>query len=295
MLGLIHGALLLLPIVGSLGVLAVTFGWLGPWAGVLIMVWLLVTPLLRTTVGERRFLRTGRDVRSLSGDERKLLWPVAGDALSRCGFDRHRVDWYVRRREMSVNAYAAGRRSIAVSQGLLLGLATGALAPEHARAVLLHEIGHLEDSSARRRLSVAWLTGPWCLVQAVLVGMVRAVAKASPLARGGLTLLPIAAATAATQLARQQAWLPLAVLLALLTLVVVNPLVDAAVSRRAEFAADNYVARAGSAGQLAAVLRGRDRESCRGLAAVYARHPSTARRVERLTAAGFLTIQPLDR
>ncbi len=293
-LGPIHCALLAGPIVESLGVLVLTFGWLGPLVCAPVTVWLLVTPLLRTTVGERIFLRTGRDVRSLSENERTLLVPVAGGALSRCGFDWDRVDWYVRSREMSVNAYAAGRRSIAVTQGLLLGLAAGALAPEHARAVLLHEIGHLEDPSARRRLIVTWLTGPWYFVQAVLVFVVRGLVAMSPLAKGGLLLLPIATAIAFVQLARQQAWLSVALLLTVLTTVVVNPLVDAAVGRRAEFAADNFVARAGSARQLAAVLRERDCESRGGLGALYARHPSTARRIEQLTAAGFLTIQSLD-
>jgi hypothetical protein len=256
MLGSIHGALLGVPIVASLGVLLVTFGWLGPWACVPVMVWLFATPLLRTTVGERLFLRTGRDVRSLSENERTLLGPVAGGALSLCGFGWVRVDWYIRRREMSVNAYAAGRRSIAVSQGLLLALAAGSLAPEHARAVLLHEIGHLEDPSARRRLIVAWLTGPWHFVQAVLVFVVRGVVVTSPFARGGLLLLPIATVIAVVQLGRQHAWLALTVLLALLTVVMVNPLIDAAVSRRAELAADDYAARAGGAQELAATLGG---------------------------------------
>jgi hypothetical protein len=285
MLGSIHCVLLGVPIVASFGVLLVTFGWLGPWACVPVTVWLLATPLLRTMVGERVFLRTGLEVRSLSENERTLLGPVACDALSRCGFDCVRVDWYIRRRERSVNAYAAGRRSIAVSQGLLLALATGSLAPEHARAVLLHEIGHLEDPSARRRLIVAWLTGPWRFVQAVLVCVVRGLAATSPLARGGILLLPLAAAIAIGQLARQQAWLPLAAVVALLIVVPVNPLVDAAISRRAELAADDYAARAGGAQELAATLKQTENEIRGGLVGLYSRHPSTSRRVERLTAA----------
>ena len=150
MLGGIHSALLAVPIVASLGVLLVTFAWLGPWVCVPVMVWLLAAALLCTAAGERVFLRTGRAARSLSQNERTLLGPVAGGALSRCGFGWDRVDWYIRRRETSVNAYAAGRRSIAVSRGLLDALAAGSLAPERARAILLHEIGHLEDPRARR-------------------------------------------------------------------------------------------------------------------------------------------------
>src|ERR1700742_4940562 len=77
----------------------------------------------------------------------------------------------------------------------------------------------------------------------------------SPLARGGLLLLPIAAAIAMVRLARQYAWLPVAVLLALLAAVIISPLVDAAVSCRAELVADDFASRARSAQQLAAVLR----------------------------------------
>lgn len=284
-LGVLHGALLTIRFIASACVLLVGFGWLGPWTGLPVLAWVFVAPLLQTRVGERTYMRVGGGTRQPSVVEETLLESVLAAALSRCGLDGDRVDHYVRHRDASVNAYAAGRRSIAVSAGFLSAVASGAVPHDQAQAVLLHEIGHLEDPSARRRLTIAWLTGPWRMVQVLLTRMIRVVARRAPVGKGGLLLLPVAASVAVVQLAHERAWLPLALVVGLWIVVVVNPLVTAAVSRRAELAADDYVARAGSAEQLAALLRQRPHESRGCLAGLYAAHPVISRRVERLAAA----------
>jgi Zn-dependent protease with chaperone function len=143
----------------------------------------------------------------------------------------------------------------------------------------------LEDPGARRRLIIRWLTGPWRAVQVLLTCMIRVVAGHAPEGKGGLLLLPVAASVAVVQLAHERAWLPLALVVGLGIVVVVNPLVNAAVSRRAELAADDYAAWAGRAEPLAALLRQRPDASHGCLAGLYAAHPATSRRVERLAAA----------
>jgi Zn-dependent protease with chaperone function len=52
-------------------------------------------------------------------------------------------------RSATVNAYAAGGRSVAVTKGALHEFLARRLSDDHMHAVLLHEIGHLETGAAR--------------------------------------------------------------------------------------------------------------------------------------------------
>jgi Zn-dependent protease with chaperone function len=271
-------------VAGSLGVLLAAFGWLGPWSGPVLLGWLVATPVLRTAAGERRIVRLGRGFHALSVTDRETLAPVTADVLARSDLTAERIEWYVRRGDSSINAYAAGRRSIAISEGLLHACTVGNIGADEVAGILGHEVGHLLDPTSRRRLLVAWLTGPWRMFQALLVLLVKMIARRAPGGRAGLLVLPVVMVSAAVQLIQVRAWAPLVGIVGLVIGVGLTPLVDAAMSRRAELAADDYAADAGVAPNLAAVLARSQRAPSGRIARLYEHHPPVSLRIERLTA-----------
>jgi Zn-dependent protease with chaperone function len=266
----------------SVGVLLAALGWLGCWSAVVVAGWLATTPILWTVRGERGFLRLGRGLRAIPGVDEVMIF---SGVTARCNLPADRIDWYVRSRDDAINAYAAGRRSIAVSGGLLQACTAGEISVDEAVGILAHEIGHLVDPTSRRRPAVAWLTWPWWLLQVSLARMVRALARRAPAGAASLLLLPVVAVVAVVQLVPSRAWAPLLGIVAIAVAVGVMPLIDAAASRDAELVADDYVARVGSAEHLATVLGRIERAPGSRVGRLYAHHPPVSLRVARLTSA----------
>lgn len=281
-LGWLYLACTAVRVAASVGVLLGAFGWLGCWSAVVVAGWLATTPILWTVRGERGFLRLRRGLCAIPGVDELVVF---GGVTARCNLPAGRIDWYVRSGDDAINAYAAGRRSIAVSGGLLKACTTGEISFDEAVGILAHEVGHLVDPTSRRRLTVAWLTWPWWSLQVSLARMVRALARRAPAGAASLLLLPVVVIVAVVQLVPARAWAPLLGIVAIGVVVGVMPLIDAATSRDAELAADDYAARVGSAEHLAAVLGRIEAVSGTGVARLYAHHPSVALRVARLTSA----------
>jgi Zn-dependent protease with chaperone function len=266
-------------LIGSVLVLAAAFGWLGAWSGLVLVAWLLAAALLYRPV-ERAAVRLAYRYRDLSGREAALLGPAQRQALHRCGLPVDSIDWYVHRTMRGMNGCAAGGRSVAVSADLVDALEHGRLSEQHAAAILTHEAAHHLDRATRYGLMIAWLTAPWRLAAAMFDGLLRAIVHRVPTARAALVLVPVVGVVAGVQLAQQQAWAPLAVLVGLALAVGVQPLAEAAVTRASERAADEHTTQAGFGPDLAAALQQRpvNDRSRRWLAT----HPRLIDRLEHL-------------
>jgi STE24 endopeptidase len=271
----------------GLAVIVLLAGALGPWAPVASLSWLGVAGLWLTAAGERVAVRVAYRYRRPSVEERALLQAPLALARARTGATAGDVDLYVRRGIERSNAYAAGRRSIAVSEGLLGRLAWGQVTVPQLGALLAHEVGHLHTRATRYGLAIAWLSAPWRLVVAVLGGMLRLIVGKVPTARAGLVVLgPIVLVVAAVQGVQQHAWVPLTAMLLVGVLLIVQPLVDAALSRVGERAADVYAVACGLGPDLAEALRSFDQPGRTGGATPWASHPPRERRIHELATTG---------
>lgn len=182
-------------------------------------------------------------------------------------------------------ALAAGRRSIAVSSGLLQLVGRAGVTEGKAVAVLLHEAGHHVTGGCRYGPVVCWLTCPWRSIYRLSMRL----GQLLPGARSAMLLLPVVFGIAFVNVAGQDAppeqVVPVLVLLVVLALAVfAHPLADA-VSRAGEHAADGYASQLGAEADLAAalqVLNGCDRVSlsCR----LRAGHPTMQARLCRFTS-----------
>lgn len=59
------------------------------------------------------------------------------------------------------NAYATGRRSVAVTSRVVEDRGAGRLSEEQLVALLVHELGHAVTGAAGPLLFLAWLGAPW--------------------------------------------------------------------------------------------------------------------------------------
>ena len=155
-------------------------------------------------------------------------------------------------------------------------------------ALLVHELGHRATKATQLGLMSAWLAAPWRLPARLMIGIAMTLTGARRQPR--LLLAVVAAAeviVAVAQAMAQHHWLVASLIGGVATAAVGCPLIDAAVSRRSEYAADRFAAEHGVGPQLAAAFRVLDRgASCRRspMARFLVSHPSTSRRVEALTA-----------
>lgn len=118
-------------------------------------------PRWLTRADERAAVRLGFRYRAVRAGDWALLEPVTAIAAERCRLQDDACDFCMQPHAHAVNAYAAGRRSIAVSAGLVTALGRGGITRDQAVAMLSHEVGHLLDHSTRYGLVTAWLTAPW--------------------------------------------------------------------------------------------------------------------------------------
>src|SRR4051812_45670646 len=139
------------------------------------------------------------------------------------------------------NAYAAGRRSVAVTSRVLEDHRTGRLPEGQLVAVLVHELGHHATGATRPMLGLTWLTAPWRATATVLAGLANILAGRHP--RQQLSIVVLAGLVVAAIRALQQGqWMAAGVLLVAGLTAVLVPLANAAISRRSEYAADRFAA-----------------------------------------------------
>lgn len=272
--------------VGSFGVLLLLFGWMGSWEGLALLAWLAPTAGAPTKAGERIAVQLGFGFRHPTALQAATLLPLWSRALDCCAIDPRDVDLYLRNTGES-NAFAAGKRSVAVTTGTLVDHHVGRLADEHVVAMLVHELGHHATRGTRFSLVTAWLAAPWRLVARMLLCIVFVLCRRQRL--GPLAVVPATGVVVAViQSAHANHWLIAAVLFVVSAATVLCPTVDAAISRRCELVADRYAALAGVGFDLTAALRildSRGQDQRRMPQRLLSRHPVTARRARALAGA----------
>jgi STE24 endopeptidase len=282
----IYRALIVLPpTVASIGLLLVLLPLVGPWQPLLLGAWVCGGPLLWWRPAERVAVRALYRMRPSTTAETAVLRPVFSEAAARCELPGRALDWYVRDLQ-EVNAFSAGRRSVAVTVGLLSAYRRGALTSEQMTAVIAHELGHLAvRSAAPANLAVVWWTLPWRVASHAAAVIGRSMVQRMLFGRAVLVLGPIAAVKAASDLYADKAWSALVLLGLILFMITVHPVLEAAVARTGEYAADRYVDERGMGADLAAVLTrlpempGDDRGP---LARLLVHHPAAQSRLTRL-------------
>ena len=269
-------------IIGSGLLLLVLFGWLGRWEGLVLLGWLTVGVATLSRAGETMAVRLCGRFRRPSPAERQALWPAWTSALTHAGLDAGHVDLYVHASPCA-NAYAVGRRSVAVTAGLRTEILARRHSEDQISAVLLHELAHLVTAGTRFDLPITWLAAPWRYAARLVVGLgLATVGRGQP-----RRLLAAVAASgvviAVVQSVRQADWVAALTLAAVAVCAVACPLADAAVSRRNEYVADAFVVQRGLGPQLARALTALDPTTSRHLtraSRMLARHPSTDQRLD---------------
>lgn len=272
---------------GGLAVVVLVAGPLGRWAPLLPLAWLTLAGVWLTRSGERVAVRIAYRYRRLTTEQAVQLRVAFTVAESRTKVAMSALDVYVRAGTgNNINAYAAGRRSIAVSEGAIAAATNGRLTAPQIGALLAHEIGHLESRGTRYGLAIGWLGAPWRAVVAVLGGLLRLIVGKVPTARAGLVVLgPIVLAVALVQGVQQHAWVPLAAMVTVGVLLIVQPLAAAALSRSGERVADAYAVQCGLGPELAGALQAFEQAAGPAGGRGWASHPSRERRIRDLAAA----------
>jgi Peptidase family M48 len=147
---------------GSLLLLLVVFGWAGRWEPVVMLTWLTCGAAVCTPIGECIAVRVGGRFGRPRHQQRRLLEPVWRAALVRCGMSGEDLDLYVRRGR-EPNAYAVGRRGVAVTSGAVEEFRACRMGHEYLEAILCHELGHHRTGSSQYVLTARWLGAPWAL------------------------------------------------------------------------------------------------------------------------------------
>lgn len=270
---------------GMLLMLVLTAG-LRSWAGPALLLWLSGSALVCTRQGERLAVRLAYRFRRPTSQERQLLEPVWNAALGSCAVAGDRLDWYVQPGS-HLNACAAGRRSVAVTEGALRGFLAGRVSQRQMQALLAHELGHHATHASRYGLATGWLAAPGRLAFRVVLGIAETLgAGGRRLGAAVPVLFAVGGTIAMVQLVQQRQWVAVAMLLGVAAALVVTPLVDGAVSRASEHAADSYAADAGLAVELASALRllNGTAPARRSARVLLDRHPSPDSRLRRLAA-----------
>ncbi|MGI8613290.1 MAG: M48 family metalloprotease [Nocardioidaceae bacterium] len=214
----------------------------------------------------------------------------------RCRVRPGRLDWYIRD-DPEPNAFAAGRRSVAVTSGFLQLLQTGRLSHDEAVAVVIHEIGHHATRATRHGLLAEWLCWPWRVTYRACMRL----GGTMPYAEAGMLLMPVVFMVAIAQTAQLDAppeqLIPVLTLLATLALgIFVAPLLDAAFARASERAADRFTTQHGAGPDLAAALHQVGTCQPSGLLGRLCHpHPATSARLARLTSTAALPTRPAGR
>jgi STE24 endopeptidase len=243
-------------VIGSLLLLTLASGALGRWAGLLLLTWAAGTAVALTRVGERITVRAACRFRSPSRAQAAALQQPWAAALRMSQTAAVDVDLYVQTAQMP-NAYAAGGRSVAVTSRVVDDYRDGRLSEDQLVVVLVHELGHHATGAARPLLLVSFLAAPWRLAASLLTGFASILAGRQT-RRGLVMVIGAGLAVAVTRALHQGQWMVGGVLAFVGLAAVLCPLADAAISRRAEFAADRFAADHGLALELAGALQAMD-------------------------------------
>jgi STE24 endopeptidase len=268
--------------VGSLLMLAGLFAWMGSWEPLLLLGWIAVGLVTATRRGERVTVALNCGFRRPNAGQARVLLRVWTAALARTGLHLADVELYVQR-SRRLNAYSAGRRSVAVTTGVLSQFRAGRLNSRQLEAVLVHELGHHATRATRWLPLAVWLAAPWRFAARVMIGIgLATVGRRHP--RPLLALGAAAAAVTAVVQSLQQGQTGTALLLAsMLGCAIGCPMADAGLSRRSEYAADRFAADCGAGPQLVAALWALDRGRSKPWAQrALSRHPSTHRRIQAI-------------
>jgi STE24 endopeptidase len=140
------------------------------------------------------------------------------------------------------NAYAAGKRSIALTTRLITDHGRGAISDRALGSILCHEVGHLVTRSVRMAPMTTWFAMPWRSTCRLGARIVLPIAARQP--RSLLALVVIAGFTIAIGQGRHEhRWGSVAVLASIAVSVLAAPTIDAAASRAGEYEADRYADR----------------------------------------------------
>lgn len=226
---------------GSLLTLLVLFSWLGAWEGLVLLGWLASGAAVFTSPDERIAVRVGCGFRRPTARQATVLAPLWAQALAYAQLREDQLDLYVQR-SREANAFAAGGRSVAVTTGAVAEFQARRLGVAQLVAILTHEIGHVETRATQFALVTMWLAAPWRFASRLVIGIgLATVGRRQPLRLLAVVVLA-GVVVAVVQALQQRQWAVAAVLSAVAVCAVVCPLVDAAVSRRSEYAADRYAA-----------------------------------------------------
>lgn len=241
-------------ILTSAMLVTIGFSWLGKSTLLGLAGWLLTGALLMLPTLERAAVRVEYRLHAAAQPDRDWMRWLQTAVESRCALEAGRFDWYVRR-DVEPNAFAIGRRSIAVSTGYLQLLYAGRLTQDQAVAIGAHEVGHHHTGGTRYGLAIDWLSWPWRSGYRLVMRLYAVV----PFGEAAKLVMPAVFVVAAVQLVQEDApaeqVVPMLVLLGVVALgAFVAPLADAAFSRASERGADAYAARLGMAPDLATAL-----------------------------------------
>jgi STE24 endopeptidase len=271
---------------GSLLLLTLVSVTLGRWVGLLIpLAWAAGAAAMMTRAGERMTVRAACGFRRPSPAQAASLRPAWSAALAVTGTATGDVELYVQTAR-APNAYAAGGRSVAVTSRVVEDHATGRLPEGQLVAVLAHELGHHATGATRPMLLLTWLTAPWRATASVLTRLANILAGRHP--RRGLSIVVLAGLVVAEVRALQQGqWMDGGVLVVVGLTAMFVPLVNAAISRRSEYAADRFAADHGLAIELAAALRllDGDHRAPRRWSRLLSTHPTAEQRIRALRTA----------
>jgi len=230
--------------------------------------------LALTPAGEAYF-RAANRLRRPRPEEDAAIRPLLENACRRCGAEVPEL--FVSDSECP-NAFAVGRKTVAVTRGLL-----AQALQEEVEAVLAHELGHLAHGDSRY-LQAAWVLNlvgsitAWTATAAVTVAAAFAGAAGGREGRAATAF----AALVMVWLLRAVSW----------SLFQVQRLSLLAVCRSREYEADAFAARAGYRDGLVGFLRRlTPPQAPQGLAAtLLATHPAPAKRIKRLVEAKGVTL-----
>jgi STE24 endopeptidase len=273
-------------VVGSLLLLRMMSGAQGRGPGLLLLTWAACAAAMTTRVGERMTVRAAYGFHRPSPQQAAALRPAWATALRVTGTGAGDVELHVQMAWVP-NAYAAGGRSVAVTSRVLKDYVSGRLPEALLVAVLVHELGHHATGVARPMLLLSWLTAPWRLTSRVLTGVAGTLAGRQPRPRFAVVVVAGVAVAVIHAVQRGQ-WAVGGVLAFVGLAAVLCPMVDAAISRQGEFAADRFAADHGLALDLASALQSMDdgQRAARGWSQrLLASHPTSAQRIRALLAA----------
>jgi len=147
------------------------------------------------------------------------------------------------------------------------------------------ELGHHATRATRFALVTVWLAAPWRMAVRLVLGLCLALVGGlrAPLTTAVVAIVTVAMAVA--QSVQAGDLLSAGLLAGVAVAAVAAPLVDAAVSRRSELAADRYAAAVGLGRELAGALAAIDTSRApRGwMRRLLDRHPPTSRRLDVLS------------